>query len=88
MDSCHDMRIPSGKWIPEGILFVSWGCDGRRWRGIDEEVNVFQPLLCVESRAVPTHAYEVSMVEYLCARVVGVEALVEFLQYEPSLPQG
>ena len=44
------------------------------------EFDVFEPFLGIEARALLAHAREVTMAEDLGIRIVGAEALEEFLQ--------
>ena len=47
---------------------------------LDREFDVFEPFLGIEARAFLAHAREVTMAEDLGVRIVGAEALEEFLQ--------
>ena len=47
---------------------------------LDMEFDVFEPFLGIEARAFLAHAREVTMAEDLGVRIVGAEALEEFLQ--------
>ena len=53
---------------------------GCSFRLLNMEFDIFEPFLGVEARAFLAHAREVTMAEDLGVRIVGAEALEEFLQ--------